>query len=81
MKNNYSYRYLCIRLIGGGKALLFTTIARSKCGITICISTLLPISSDQASKCYSKVKTATMISSTLFYLDVVVHREINYCML
>ena len=62
--SNSPCRYLCIRPTGGGKTLLFTTIARFLRGVTICISPLLSLGADQApkskAKYYSSIKNISL---------------------
>ena len=61
-------RHLCVRPTGGGKSLVFNTVADVVGGVTICICLLLSLSTDQAKKILSKTKTDCR-SITAFHLD------------
>ena len=61
-------RHPCVRPTGGGKSLVFNTVADVVGGVTICICPLLSLGADQAKKILSKTKTDCR-SITAFHLD------------
>lgn len=61
-------RHLCVRPTGGGKSLVFNTVADVVGGVTICICPLLSLGADQAKKILSKTETDCR-SITAFHLD------------
>ena len=61
-------RHLCVRPTGGGKSLVFQTVADVVGGVTICICPLLSLGADQAKKVLSKTHLDCR-SITAFHLD------------
>jgi superfamily II DNA helicase RecQ len=59
-------RYLCVRPTGGGKTLLFTTIAKVFGGITICITPLISLGAAHTSKVLQMEHDQSITS---FHLD------------
>ena len=51
---NVPIKHLCVRPTGGGKSLVFNTVADVLLGVTICICPLLSLGTDQAKKLISK---------------------------
>ena len=65
---NVSIKHLCVRPTGGGKSLVFNTVADVLLGVTICICPLLSLGADQAKKLLSK-SHANQKAITAFHLD------------
>jgi superfamily II DNA helicase RecQ len=73
--SNRSIQQLCVRPTGGGKTLLFTVLARCIKGVTLCITPLLSLGSDQVRKL---INTSTFDQSiTAFHLDELDENQIN----
>ena len=64
--NNWIHKF-CVRPTGGGKTLLFTVLARCMKGVTLCITPLLSLGSDQVRKLLNNTTLHT--STTTFHLD------------
>ena len=65
---NVPIRHLCVRPTGGGKSLVFNTVADVLLGVTICICPLLSLGADQTKKLLSK-SDANQKAITAFHLD------------
>ena len=65
---NVPIKHLCVRPTGGGKSLVFNTVADVLLGVTICICPLLSLGTDQAKKLISK-SHANQNAVTAFHLD------------
>jgi len=68
VQSNNSINQLCVRPTGGGKSLLFTVLARCFKGVTLCITPLLSLGSDQVRKLLANTRQSDT-SITSFHLD------------
>ena len=68
--NQSPIHQLCIRPTGGGKSLLFTTLAACLGRITLCITPLLSLGADQTIKHQQNTKTKSRVMNSL-HLDEV----------
>ena len=62
-------RQLCVRPTGGGKTLLFQTLAAYMKGITLCLIPLLSLGADQVNKTMIKTRSDSTNSITAIHLD------------
>jgi Superfamily II DNA helicase len=67
--NGIGVKQLCIRPTGGGKTLLFTGVACCLKGVTLCVTPLLSLGTDQAHNLLNNTKNDSSI--TAFHLDEV----------
>ena len=62
-------RQLCVRPTGGGKTLLFHTLATYMKGVTLCLIPLLSLGADQVNKAMIKTRDDPTMSISAFHLD------------
>ncbi len=62
-------RYLCVRPTGGGKTLLFHTLAAYMKGVTLCLIPLLSLGADQVNKAMMKTRSDLTCAITAIHLD------------
>ena len=62
-------RHLCVRPTGGGKTLLFHTLAAYMKGVTLCLIPLLSLGADQVNKAMIKTRDDPMNAISAFHLD------------
>ena len=62
-------RQLCVRPTGGGKTLLFQTLAAYMKGITLCLIPLLSLGADQVNKTMIKTRSDSTNSISAVHLD------------
>ncbi len=61
--------YLCVRPTGGGKTLLFHTLAAHMKGVTLCLIPLLSLGADQVNKAMMKTRSDPTCSFSAIHLD------------
>ena len=62
-------RQLCVRPTGGGKTLLFHTLAAYMKGVTLCLIPLLSLGADQVNKAMIKTRNDPTMAISAFHLD------------
>ena len=65
VSNNHDFKFICIRPTGGGKSLLYQVLALYVKGVTLCITPILALGSDQM----RKVLEIPDRSVTAFHMD------------
>ena len=62
-------RHLCVRPTGGGKTLLFHTLAAYMKGVTLCLIPLLSLGADKVNKAMIKTHNDPNLAISAFHLD------------